>query len=226
MNPNDFNLATDFPLDKVIYSRQDSLPMPTGVDVVSIAHGLPCIPLVFGNWSTDSQFDTAYNYNGGTIPAPIGFLYGLSINIGADSTNIYLTRINATGGATTIYYRIYAFEPADSTVDLAFTGSELDSFVINTDYNYTKLFINDSVAVPSSAPITIDHNLGYYPQVMAWQRDKYSGWITPTVYGTYYPNGDIEVLEVEVKTDSIIITRDLINDSVDRVYYRIYADTA
>lgn len=213
-NARNFLINTDYPMDKVIYLKEQSLTMGDSIDV-SIAHGLPFIPLVWFQWSLTSDFAIAYENNTGPFPSGIpGYLFALLVMIEANATNIIL-RGNGTTSSITIYVRIFGFQPSTSNVDLAPTSSQADNFILNTDYNYMKLITATSVAVNAGVTNTITHGYGYIPHILLW--DESSGTIRPVNLSR--TSGGIPV---EVTANQIII----INDSASNVimHYRLYID--
>jgi len=199
-----FLLNTDYPMDKVVYMTSGSFTSPTGGIDYQFSHNLSFNPLIIGTWSLDSDFSTSreggfFGFEG-TDPTTVYAIFS------ADSTNITIRTINP-GASVVVYYRIYAFMPTNVNDDSTSTASIADNFVLNTDYNYTKLFLSGvSVAVASTV---VTHNLGYRPQVIAWLKDS-------TIYGTelIVDMGYIKV------TDTTI---EIVSPTYD-VHYRIYAD--
>lgn len=210
-----FLFNTDFPIDQIVYIREGSTTIGTG-GTVNIAHGLPFIPNVIFYWSFDSDFATVYDQNVGPFPSGnIGFPFTLQVTASSDATNVILNA-NGTLGPSTVYYRIFAFQPSDYTGDVDPTASSADNFTLNTDFNYTKLLTYDKVTVNAGGTTTITHDLGYIPQVLAWT--VFSGTSNPLLYSAL----DGFNRDVEVTTTSIIINNDTFLDY--DFYYRIYAD--
>lgn len=237
----DFLLTTDFPLDKVTFLRTGSVTLNntpgTSTSSFSINHGLPFTPLVMGNWSLSSDFSTTYEYNSGPFPytgaGPGIFSRVLAFGPpfatpvgGANSTNILVNYIN-TSSAVTAYYRMYAFMPDGlADLDVASTAAASDDFIINTDYNYTKLYMSGTIPVPSLPnSFTINHNLGYRPQVNVWMRDISDNRTYPLEFqinDAIYPPPSLEIT-VSVTTSAVVIYLPSTADVSD-VYYRIYLD--
>lgn len=219
-----FLLTTDFPLDKVIFLRSGSatINFPTAGQVVTITHGLLFVPLVSGSWSLDPSFTTSYEYGSGTFPSNnLGAsVFNISMDIRADSTNIIISPTNVSGASFTLYWRVYAFEPSDCNFDLEPTASSADDFILNTDYNYTKLYLNDVILNATTGTYTVNHNLGYLPQVMAWVSD--SGYTIP-VDSSEAPDtfGLFVTCVVDTNTVSFVVPSFL---TIDRIDYRIYLD--
>ena len=87
------------------------------------------------------------------------------------------------------------------------TSGKANTFVINTDYNYCKLFKKGY----TESDLTIKHNFGYIPLVLAWDAYGAPLWL-------YDSNTD----HIEVTSSNVVIKCS--PDS--RVHYRIYYDKA
>lgn len=214
-DPRNFLFNTDYPIDQLVFVHEGSGSLGTG-GTINVPHGLPFIPNVLFYWSFNSDFSIVYDQNVGPFPSGNpSFPFTLQVTATSDATNVILNA-NGTLGPSTVYYRIMAFEPSDSSADVPATAQSADNFTLNTDQNYTKLFLNDKVTVASGGNTTITHDLGYIPQVMIW--NVFSGVSTPMQYTSL----DGFNRDVEVTTTSIIINNDtfLTYD----FYYRIYAD--
>jgi len=95
--------------------------------------------------------------------------------------------------------------PSNVSLDAAYTASLSNNFQLNTNYNYTKLFLAD-IAV-AAATSTIYHNLGYRPQVITWIKT-----------GSTFEQCNISGY-AKVNNSTVIITAPS-ND----IHYRIYLD--
>ena len=160
-------LTTDKPLDKVVYLHTEAVAIAAyDYNDVTIAHGLSFLPLVNAQWSTSPDFSTSYNIGGGPNT---GASRSYNTGIAADATNVYINTTNNTASAVTLYFRIYGLMLNTVNDDAPHTASSGDSFVLNTDYNYTKLVAAGTVTGPSSGYqiINVDHSLLYRPQVSA-----------------------------------------------------------
>lgn len=192
-------LDTDYPLDQVIYLKTGQF----SGSGTSFAHNLGFTPLIVGTWSTSSTFPISMEggYPGYEVFDPTAEY----ITFGANSTNISINRLTSQTG--TRYFRIYGFMPTNVNVDVAETVSQSNNNIFNTDYNYTKIFL-EGIATPSGSATTINHNLGYRPQVSAWI-EQASGYITAA------PAYQCP----KVTTSSIIIPASSYN-----THYKIYTD--
>lgn len=218
-----FLLTTDFPLDKVIYLASGSFNMGAGSSgTTTVEHNLPFTPLAGGSWSIDPSFSVSYEYGSGTFPSesPTTSIFNQLLEVSANDTDIIIGYENNSASPITAYYRLFGLEPADSFAEVPPTASSGDPFVLNTDYNYTKLYIGGQID-PLASPSTnvIEHNLGYLPQVMAWETD---------ILGNRRPV-DITDLplfsftSIEVNASSVIINVPALS-IIERVDYRIYLD--
>lgn len=213
-NAPNFLLNSDYPLDKLVYVAQGSCSMGPYVDV-NIPHGLPFIPNCLMQWSRTSDFAVTYDENTGPFPSGNpGYMFSLQVSSEATATNVIL---RGNGIITiTIYYRIIAFEPNDSATTVAPTSSTSDNFLLNTDYNYTKLYLYDNVTLAAGASTSIAHNFGYLPQVLSW------AVLSGTSYSGVYISYSNQNIMREITTTNLNITNNL--TATAKVYYRIYID--
>lgn len=175
----DFALDVDYSFDKIIYMKPGSATVGafSGLDI-PIAHGLNFTPLMDGTYSTDPLFQSSFDIGSGS-PAPLssGF-FDLGSTIDADRTNAYLRLTNYTGSPITIYYRLFGFMPSNFNEIAEFTNSQADSFIVNSDYNYTKLFTDQRLTSNTS----IAHPMGRRLQVAAWYETKSTGNIAKAIF--------------------------------------------
>lgn len=204
-------LNTDYPIDKIVGYSAGSQSVPAfGVPTITVPHGMAYAPLYYIKWSNTADFAVSND--------EIGVSFNRSLLFSnADSTNIYLFPFNNTGGSLTFYYRIIYFMPTDVDVIQDETQSDFDDFILNTDYNYTKI-LDQGLLNSSSA--TIAHNLGYYPQVEAWYVRASDGRLVHVVENAVHTSDNPRV---QVTQDSVIFT----NGSflgVSAWHYKIYLD--
>lgn len=173
--------------------------------VYDTPHGLPFIPLLFGEWSTNSNFipsydstDTTPGYAGaGQVP----LYFGCSAN----SQNVRVTLSNNQTSSTTFYIRLMAFAPPEYTGEI--TPIEFPTnFRYNSDYRYQKLLASGSVSGSGTTGSSIAHNLGYMPQCRVWNYLSTTGYI--------FPSGNASVTNTSLNTGAY--------DS--SAYYHIYGD--
>lgn len=205
-------LNSDYPIDKIIgYSVGSQTVSGSSFPDINVPHGFGFKPLFYIKWSTTPDFSISYEETG------ISFNQ-VSLNGYADNTNIVLIPFNNTLSSVTFYYRIIYFMPSNIDVSNAQTQSSFDDFVINTDYNYTKIF---SQGISSSSSVTIDHNLGYYPQVEVWY-ERSDGRLIHLVDN--YVSGSTERPQARVTTSQLILTNGGLVTSVVAWHYKIYLD--
>lgn len=237
-NPANLLYSTDYAQDKVIYLNSGSftIPTPTAGSYHTIAHGLGFIPLVAGGWSTGSSFTTTYDFGSGTTPSssPASWPFNVSLEIAADATNIYIIPANISGSSQLVYYRLYAFEPSTSAATIAATAASADSFVFNTDYNYTKLYSASALTgLSASSSNTVTHDIGTVPQVNAWATNTaklfsvagsvFLANVTYPIYETEFQAGAPVDVSVAV-TSSTVVFRTGSASNTTRIDYRIYYD--
>jgi len=198
-----FLVNTDSPLDQIVYLDSGSFIVPSGGGVGATdtaPHGLSFRPLAVVNWSLNSDFLTTKECNlpvfEGTDP------YAIRVDNVSNSTNLVVSGFNPTASNVTVYWRAYGFMPSNVNLDASYTAILADNFVLNTDYNYPKLWYNDV-----TGSTTINHTFGYRPQVMAWS-DNGTSIAQLNTFGS-----------VEVTTNSVIVT------SASNVHLRIYGDS-
>lgn len=215
-----FDLDTDYPLDKVIYIASGSGSISGSSDIV-FPHGLPFAPMTGFYWSLTPDFSVIYENNVGPFPSGNpSVTFTLQVAIEADATNVTL-RGNGILGSTTIYYRVFGFQPDDLDENLSSTSNQADQFILNTDYNYLKLLTADNVTLAAGASTTITHNLGYKPQVTGWF--QYLGTIYPLQFVSLDPTGVAQNSSMEITDTTLVLYNGPILPS--KFYYRIYLDS-
>jgi hypothetical protein len=177
VDPRDFLLNTDFGMDKIIYYTDYNTSV-SDITTITIPHGLPTAPLVFGVWATNPDFVDSRNLDEGKDP----WNRVLESSAYADMQNVYLRLTpdyNAQGYVQTDFYvRIFGFEPGSNWDGLVLKGKKIaptskyaKEFIINTDYNYLKLVKAGEITTtydPTDQSWRFPHNLGYVPQVLLW----------------------------------------------------------
>lgn len=154
---------THYKMPWIIWSRTHQFTLaaygyqPDGL----IAHGLPFTPLLFGQWSTNANFNPSYDIH---IQVPGGSIGGQpekACIISADATNIHILAVNNTSSSMTYYLRLMAFAPPNYIGEV--TPVNYNSpFSYNSHYRYQQIYMQGQ----SSGAIT--HNLGYLPQAKVW----------------------------------------------------------
>lgn len=228
-----FLLDTDYPLDMVVYLITGSISMsPASSGLAVIPHKLSFVPLCSGSWSLTPNFSVQYEYDSGTFPSSnIGIsLFDQTLSLstplfgnfpGADSTNVNILWVNNNSSAMTAYYRIYALGPPDQSVIAPYTAFSGDNFVLNTDFNYTKLYINTTQALTASNTYTMTHNLLAVPQIGLWTRRTSDGKVSP--YDTQNVQSFFFDFTVSINGSSLILQTDS-PTTIDKSYTRLYLD--
>ena len=210
-NPNDFLLNTDYEMDKIVYFKSGEF-----TDETSFAHNLDFTPLIFGVWSTDADFRSSNTLGQASVDAYVG-TPPLSVYTNEKNGTIKIKSRGQDSATTKIYYRIYAFEPPESTKNAPHTSSHAKNFILNTDYNYRKL---KKAGVFTSDGEEYIHNLGYYPHVMAWIKykpDFQDGLLEPFVWASNVTQNYFIITDNKIKVK-------IEPDWVDKIYWRLYYD--
>lgn len=220
MHANKYLLNTDFQMDQVILTWTGYHEF--GTDTI-FAHGLSFTPLIKVVWSLTEDFATTYGVGDGPVStspsAPFSPMLSLAY---ADATNVYCA-FGMPGAVAGAYIRVYGFAPADVSADSLPTANAADNFILNTDYNYSKLFLSGKTAASSTpgSGETITHNLGYIPQVEVWYV-KGSNIYAPSYVASL--DGSPLYESYEATTASLIVRRDPYLSGSEYFYYRIYMD--
>lgn len=209
VDPRDFLLNTDHEMDKIVYftsGKLSSSNAPVYVDNFKLGF----IPLVFATFSFTEDFsDTRMSWT---------FTDDLIINLEARSNGVVVRYTNNSDPNQKLYYRIYGFEPSNSTANIGGTQKEAKQFILNTDYNYCKLY-KKGIA---DGDTTITHNLGYTPLVLAWQEAPWAN-PTPSIVTPIWISGaeDSNIPSISVTSTTVQISGVPQNN---KVHYRIYYD--
>lgn len=213
VNSRGFELNTDYEMDKILDYASGSLSVATiDSEQQTVAHGLTYNPLVVVSWSTDPDFNVSYDSfaTSGNYPNTTIF------DAGADATNFTVFAVNNTASTATFYWRIYTLPRHDADPDIVATAStSQNTFAFNTDRRYTKLYEAGMVTETT----TINHGLGYRPQVMLWATN--AGVTYPIVAGFVYQTPAGGESTAEVTTEDLIIG---MGPDCEEVHYRIYLD--
>lgn len=232
-----FKSSSEQPTDLVVMFLQGQTSFEYGS--FSMAHSLGFAPLIFGFWSDTADF---------TAPIPFSLSPGISyldpityqflpiwdsIQLSTTTTKIEMIATQAT--PHDVYFRIYALMPTDQDVDVATTSQFAEYFIINSDWNYRKVLLAGDVEIErdttqflTAKPITINHNLGYKPQVMAWVGE--SNGTIQQMQANQFANQQARLSQqgVVVNDRSITIRAPYPQSAVGtpKVYYRVYYDEA
>ena len=208
-----FLLNTDYPIDKISgYYEGSETVLAGGTSAPTVTHGLGYRPLYFMKWSTTPDFSISYDELG------VSTINNLSFNAQTSNTTLFLFAGNNTASTVTFYYRVVYFMPPDVDLDAPITAPDLESLQFSTDFNYTKIFAE---GINASATGTINHNLGYYPQVEVWYIRASDSRCVHVVATQVYSVGASEPV-CEVTTSSIILSDP--GGIVSSWYYKVYVD--
>lgn len=202
-----FLLDTDSPLDKVVGYQTGSASVSAFSPInLLFDHGLDFRPLAIGRWSTDPSFNLSYDEMWTLSPIQLSVAFRTSVD------KLHVGGFNLRSSTQTVYWKVLYFMPSNVDAQADFTQQNLDSFNINTDYNYTKLL---QAGVHSGSTGTITHSLGYYPQVEAWWDD---GMFMNSAMAYH---GDLPRTEL---TTSSLVFKAGVATTPTAWHYRIYAD--
>ena len=174
--PDDFLLNTDYEMDKIIYFKEGKFT-PGQFGRVEIPHTLGIAPLITGVWSKYADFSEPHNFSGVSgIVDPSSNSYVVdTVSCASDDNKIALTQFSGPISSQIhydFYVRLMGFEPSGSHKNLPKTSQNANKFILNTDYNYLKLYKAGAEDVVDSGgmyqPITIQHDLGYHAQALFW----------------------------------------------------------
>lgn len=222
MNPNNLLLTTDNPLDKIVVLASGSFSVPSGFfGEYNIPHGLPYRPLPIVTWSTDPNFNVSYEatlsgYTDMNTPQLIAQ---------STSSNYRFIPQNYTGSNLTYYWRVFGYMPSNVNVPAPFTAIQADDFVVNTEYNYSKI-LREGILNWASGTQTITHGLGYRPQVEIWFEQELNADLLSR-FSSGIDSGFMGTDGVIVNNNQVVFNfRSSGGVAGRRWYYIIYADTA
>jgi len=236
-NFRNFKISSEQPTDLVVMFLEGSTNFEYGF--CSIPHTLGFAPLIFGFWSETADFESPIPFS---LSSDIRYQdpdthmwYPIWDSIQATATTTDITLFADQATAHDVYYRIYAVMPTDIDPDVATTSQLAEHFIINSDYNYRKVFMAGDVAIErdteqflTAKPVTINHNLGYKPQVMIWVGE--SGGTIQQMQANQFENQQARLSKqgVEVTASTITIRAPWPQSAsgTPKVYYRIYYDEA
>jgi hypothetical protein len=237
VDPRDFYLNTDYEMDKIIYYKETKLT-PNQYGNVVLQHTLGLAPLITGVWAKTADFSEPHPFSGvsGVVDPSSNSYVNDVVAVNADENEILFTQFTGSisgGGRYPFYVRIMGFEPSGSHKDLGKTSQNASVFILNTDYNYLKLYKAGSEDVVWNSqtglfdPITITHNLGYHPQALFWIESVGTDYReTLPLTHVSLPNIYTDKACVESYTDKFIVRPPLVSGSSNKIQYRIYYDEA
>lgn len=224
----DFLFNSDYAQDQIVFFKELEFKNKSSIYYEDIAHELDFIPLIFGVWDNNPDFDN---------PKPINSLgKDLYSNDGelahSNQVLVYSNAIeyrvflqpkiqNGSGVSTDFYIRLYAFEPPDSHATVKPTARYASKFIFNTKYNYLKLKEQGTIEADTGT-VNVAHALGYVPQVLAWAEVGNSGNIG--YVDSYIPPYLTQENPVRVTSSQVYF--DKYRNTTTKYYYRIYYDEA
>lgn len=236
-DPRNFLLNTDYGMDKIIYYKEVQLT-PGQYGSVSLPHSLGIAPLVTGVWSKTADFAEPHAFSGigeELDPSTNGYSVDI-ITCSATATEFLFTQYSgpvSNPNKFPFFARIMCFEPTNSHANLPKTSQNANTFILNTDYNYLKLYkagVEDVVYNQQTGeydPITITHNLGYHAQALFWIESLATNYDeVQQINGVQIPNIYTNKSGVESYTDKLIVYPPPLQAGDGKVHYRVYYDEA
>lgn len=209
MSLENLSMTSDYPMDKIVYFHEDEyyFSQDLTVPVAVLPHGLPFTPLIFGALSTDNWQTTK------TMPLNDPYSVVLS---DANDVKIFAFKF---GERERFKVRLYGFEPSNGRNVLEPNAGLAESFFVNSDYKYLKLFANGADRCDGDGNLTINHNLGFVPFSMLWY-EFYAEGVAGTLAGNSPLFGyEVTDRQIIVNSPSYIVPNSLI-------HYRIYNNEA
>lgn len=216
MNPDNFILNSDYPLEKIAGLFEFS--GTTGASTSTMAEGVSFqftntvgVPLLIdGQFSFTPDFTVAY-----PLMSEDENRYFSTDSAYTTRTTIYISG-SGYGGARPIYFRIWGFVPEDTAIVVPSTASaSQDNFVLDTRKNYLKVFKDGRQKIGADESFTIQHNLGYIPYFKVWLGSG-SSWQVVT-----YGSG---TLNYAIDSQKLVLTDT--SGYGFNYYYRVYANEA
>lgn len=240
-NIDHFRLDSDYPMDKIVYFKEGTFTPNNGS--VSFSHGLSFTPLVFGIISPNSNFSESYAFNSPVAESGVtvtDFMpRGIILLSNNTSICIYIASAIQSALSGTWYYRIYGFSNESSNITASETTTNAKKLILNSDYEYFKLYDTGSIEYSGSSQEIVHHNLGYRPYVMTWGRcPSFSQYLSnsitimPYVFDDNFDESDFKDGTISIYVNSTDLVFNNLSDigwlgsACDKVWYRIYANEA
>lgn len=222
-----FAIDTDFPLDKVVYTYSGSISLNpwtswsgTVTQVTTTGLSYDVLPIMF--YSTTPDFSICYQSESSPPDPNFRNIYLYNVNCSASGGKVTVNATSFADPAVTIYYRVFCFEPTNINLDTPATNVGVDNFMLNSDYNYTKLYLAGIASWTTtsyvSTPIVINHNLGYIPQVLCWTDDGTTK--SPVDVSQIFPDSSVGGTTVDTINFSYFAN----GAPNGNLHYRIYLD--
>lgn len=187
-----FLLATDYPIDKVVWKHNNAVNVPlghpsgTGGTTVAIPHGLSFTPFPRMIYSPNNFYE---RYYAGSAPIFYSDTFSLWLptaiaEVGADRTNVYVY-FNCIDSDQRMWYRVVGLAPENP--ELVFGNSDpinqsedAQPFLFNSDHNYQKIYnagYSDYISNPATNAFSYIHGLGWVPTAHAFLENQSNGII-------------------------------------------------
>lgn len=230
--PRNFIMSSDYPIPILALKLSTTINVPVGQywneNKKIVPHNLPFTPLIIGQWSTNANFNPAFD-----LSTQIPIFYGSSqppfvVNIGADDHNIYINCSHSNSFETVFYFRLTGFVPPDYEGEVD-NVDDITNFRLNSDFNYPKILEQRKITVEANTDSIINHNLGYIPQARLWKIGQVGNYsqghhncVMPQAT-TRSTNND-GYLGALINDKQYIICNKSNSSSQETFYYHIYGD--
>lgn len=165
VNPRNFLLNSEYPMDKVVFMKSGDL-MVSGdfPDHVPIRHNLPFTPEIIWSYSTSPGFESSSS--SGLLV--YGSTSQIGLTVSSDSQFIHIEPFKIAAADRRLYWRAFGFMPPDAHEDseVPETATESNRFYRDSGLNYLKLLKG---GVVGSGGGVVNYDLKYRPRVLVWE---------------------------------------------------------
>lgn len=230
---DDFAVNSDYPMDIVAVALTGTMngfefpeiPVPGGRPFANasktITTSLPFSVLPFGQWSLDNG--TTWHAFGDYLEVGTADLYFDT------TTGDFEIEAGASRDDVTLTYRVFGFLPSDSDADVPPPSWQTSVFRLNSDFGYSKLVAAGKWAEQANTTATLfTHNLGYKPQVIAWEElNGIISMLRSDYLAAFTEYGAVDGVAI-IPTATAIQARVQVEDPSSFqpavIHYRIYGD--
>lgn len=150
----------------IVWAWRSQFTVNAGDELIrAVSHNLPFIPLIFGQWSTNAQFNPSYDL-GVTIPGgSTGGQPETMFSVNASASSIHFDILNNASTSRTFYFKLMGFAPPGyigQVTPVQYDKSSTGGLTFNSHYRYQQILMSGQ----SSG--VVNHNLGYLPQAKVW----------------------------------------------------------
>lgn len=223
MDARNFLFSSDYPMPALCWEYEDYWNVGANATrTVTVAHGLPFKPLLVGQWALKESFAPCQDINTTNFLPVYDPINGevVSAFVSANGTNLILDLQNFSATSSRYYFRIWGYAPPDYADEVP-NIYDTTGFQFSTDFNYPKIVKEGTVSVAYKSTATIDHGLGYIPQVRVWE--EVGGKVQPCT--AYWEDGK---KGGPIVTNKSLIIRNYVagnsSGSTRKYYYHIYGD--